>query len=171
MVQTLTRGARPDSNSRPLVQISSPLSSRYALWEHLFYYWYSIFVKDQIDVNLMTKNKYKDRRPLARKLYFFFFLRNFSNFVVLRKKYLKSPLIQVNIFYLSIYRSMVFFSREKIGKILFIVTVLFHQAWFLILGHCLYYTTYFDVKFYKKVGKMSDFWSKFAQKILFLAKN
>jgi len=30
--QTLTRGARPNSNSRPAVQISSPLSSRYAPW-------------------------------------------------------------------------------------------------------------------------------------------
>jgi hypothetical protein len=30
--QTLTRGARPDSNSRPAVQISSPLPSRYAPW-------------------------------------------------------------------------------------------------------------------------------------------
>jgi hypothetical protein len=28
--QTLTRGARPDSNSRSAVQISSPLPSRYA---------------------------------------------------------------------------------------------------------------------------------------------
>jgi hypothetical protein len=28
--QALTRGARPDSNSRPAVQISSPLPSRYA---------------------------------------------------------------------------------------------------------------------------------------------
>jgi hypothetical protein len=31
--QALTRGARPDSNSRPAVQISSLLSSRYAPWE------------------------------------------------------------------------------------------------------------------------------------------
>jgi hypothetical protein len=30
--QALTRGARPDSNSRPAVQISNPLPSRYALW-------------------------------------------------------------------------------------------------------------------------------------------
>ena len=30
--QALTRGARPDSNSRPAVQISSPLPSRYAHW-------------------------------------------------------------------------------------------------------------------------------------------
>jgi hypothetical protein len=29
--QALTRGARPDSNWRPAVQISNPLSSRYAL--------------------------------------------------------------------------------------------------------------------------------------------
>jgi len=28
--QTLTRDARPDSNSRPAVQISNPLPSRYA---------------------------------------------------------------------------------------------------------------------------------------------
>jgi len=28
--QTLTRGARPDSNSRPAVQIPNPLPSRYA---------------------------------------------------------------------------------------------------------------------------------------------
>jgi len=28
--QALTKGARPDSNSRPAVQISSPLSSRHA---------------------------------------------------------------------------------------------------------------------------------------------
>jgi hypothetical protein len=28
--QTFTRGARPDSNSRPAVQISNPLPSRYA---------------------------------------------------------------------------------------------------------------------------------------------
>jgi len=27
--QALTRGARPDSNSRPAVQISNPLPSRY----------------------------------------------------------------------------------------------------------------------------------------------
>jgi hypothetical protein len=32
LFQALTRGARPDSNSRPDVQISSPLSSRYAPW-------------------------------------------------------------------------------------------------------------------------------------------
>ena len=31
--QTLTRGARPDSNSKPVVHISSPLSSPYAPWE------------------------------------------------------------------------------------------------------------------------------------------
>jgi len=31
--QALTRGARPDSNSRPAIQISSPLPSRYAPWE------------------------------------------------------------------------------------------------------------------------------------------
>jgi len=30
--QALTRGARPDSNSRLAVQISSPLPSRYASW-------------------------------------------------------------------------------------------------------------------------------------------
>jgi len=30
--QALTRGARTDSNSRPAVQISSPLTSRYAPW-------------------------------------------------------------------------------------------------------------------------------------------
>jgi len=30
--QALTRGARPDSNSRPAVQISNPLPSRYAPW-------------------------------------------------------------------------------------------------------------------------------------------
>ena len=30
--QDLTRGARPDSNSRPAVQISSPLPSRHAPW-------------------------------------------------------------------------------------------------------------------------------------------
>jgi hypothetical protein len=30
--QTLTRGARPDSNSRPAVQILNSLSSRYASW-------------------------------------------------------------------------------------------------------------------------------------------
>jgi len=29
--QALTRGARPDSNSRPVMQISNPLPSRYAL--------------------------------------------------------------------------------------------------------------------------------------------
>jgi len=32
--QALTRGARPDSNSRSAVQISSPLPSRYAPWGH-----------------------------------------------------------------------------------------------------------------------------------------
>jgi len=32
--QTFTRGARPDSNSRPIVQISNPVSSRYATWIH-----------------------------------------------------------------------------------------------------------------------------------------
>jgi len=30
--QALTRGVRPDSNSRPAVQISNPLPSRYAPW-------------------------------------------------------------------------------------------------------------------------------------------
>ena len=30
--QALTRGARPDSNTRPAVQISIPLPSRYAPW-------------------------------------------------------------------------------------------------------------------------------------------
>jgi len=30
--QALTKGARPDSNSRPAVQISSPLPSRHAPW-------------------------------------------------------------------------------------------------------------------------------------------
>jgi hypothetical protein len=30
--QALTRGARPDSNSRAAVQISNPLPSRYASW-------------------------------------------------------------------------------------------------------------------------------------------
>jgi len=30
--QALTRGARPNSNSRPAVQISNPLSSRHASW-------------------------------------------------------------------------------------------------------------------------------------------
>jgi len=30
--QALTRGARPDSNTRPAMQISSSLSSRYATW-------------------------------------------------------------------------------------------------------------------------------------------
>jgi len=30
--QVLTRGARPDSNSRPAVHISNPLPSRYASW-------------------------------------------------------------------------------------------------------------------------------------------
>jgi len=30
--QALTRGARPDSNSRPAMQISNPLLSRYAAW-------------------------------------------------------------------------------------------------------------------------------------------
>jgi len=32
LFQALTRNARPDSNSRPAVQISNPLSSHYALW-------------------------------------------------------------------------------------------------------------------------------------------
>jgi hypothetical protein len=32
LFQALTRGARPDSNSRPAVQISSPLSLRHASW-------------------------------------------------------------------------------------------------------------------------------------------
>jgi len=32
--QALTRDARPDSNSRPAVQISNPLPSRYAPWGH-----------------------------------------------------------------------------------------------------------------------------------------
>ena len=31
--QALIRDARPDSNSRPAVQISSPLPSRYAFWD------------------------------------------------------------------------------------------------------------------------------------------
>jgi len=30
--QALTRGARPDSNSRPTMQISNPLPSRYVPW-------------------------------------------------------------------------------------------------------------------------------------------
>jgi len=37
--QALTRGARPDSNSRPAVQISSPLPSRYAHWGQFFFFW------------------------------------------------------------------------------------------------------------------------------------
>ena len=39
--QTLTRGARPDSNSRPTVQISSSLPSRYAPWGLDFDYLHS----------------------------------------------------------------------------------------------------------------------------------
>jgi hypothetical protein len=35
--QALTRGAHPDSNSRPAVQISNPLPSRYAPWGHIIY--------------------------------------------------------------------------------------------------------------------------------------
>jgi len=31
--QALTRGACPDSNSRPAMQISNPLPSRYAPWD------------------------------------------------------------------------------------------------------------------------------------------
>jgi hypothetical protein len=31
--QALTRGTRPDSNSKPAVQISNPLSSCYDIWE------------------------------------------------------------------------------------------------------------------------------------------
>jgi len=38
--QALTRSARPDSNSRPAVQISNPLSSRYAPWGHIYIYIY-----------------------------------------------------------------------------------------------------------------------------------
>jgi hypothetical protein len=34
-VQALTRGARPDSNSKPAVQISNLLPSRYVPWGHL----------------------------------------------------------------------------------------------------------------------------------------
>jgi hypothetical protein len=34
--QVFTRGARPDSNSRPTMQISSPLLSRYAFWKLLY---------------------------------------------------------------------------------------------------------------------------------------
>jgi len=33
--EALTRGARPDSNSRHVVQISSPMSSRYVPWGQL----------------------------------------------------------------------------------------------------------------------------------------
>jgi hypothetical protein len=40
LFQALTRGAIPDSNSRPAVQISSPLPSRYTLWG-LFFQYYS----------------------------------------------------------------------------------------------------------------------------------
>jgi len=32
LFQAPTRGARPDSNSRPAVQISNPLLSRYVAW-------------------------------------------------------------------------------------------------------------------------------------------
>jgi len=32
--QALTKDARPDSNSRPAVQISNPLPSRYTSWKH-----------------------------------------------------------------------------------------------------------------------------------------
>jgi len=32
LFQVLTRSACPDSNSRPAVQISNPLSSRYTSW-------------------------------------------------------------------------------------------------------------------------------------------
>jgi hypothetical protein len=38
--QTLTRGARPDLNSRPAVQISNPLPSRYASWGLLLCLYY-----------------------------------------------------------------------------------------------------------------------------------
>ena len=41
LFQTLTRGARPDSNSRPTVQISSSLPSRYAPWGLDFDYLHS----------------------------------------------------------------------------------------------------------------------------------
>jgi hypothetical protein len=35
--QALTRGARRDSNSRPAVQISSPLPLRYVSWDLVFH--------------------------------------------------------------------------------------------------------------------------------------
>jgi hypothetical protein len=35
--QAFTRDARPDSNSRPAVQISSPLPSRYVPWRHYLF--------------------------------------------------------------------------------------------------------------------------------------
>ena len=38
LFQALTRGACPDSNSRPAVQISSPLPSRYIPGSTLFNY-------------------------------------------------------------------------------------------------------------------------------------
>jgi len=36
LFQALTRSARPDSNSRPAVQISNSLPSHYALWDKFF---------------------------------------------------------------------------------------------------------------------------------------
>jgi hypothetical protein len=51
--QVLTRGARPDSNSRPAVEILSPLSSRYVPWGHTCRYMY--ISKTQHQYKLINK--------------------------------------------------------------------------------------------------------------------
>jgi len=48
LFQALTRGARPDSNSRPAVQISSTLPSRYTPWGPLCHYASEQFISNWI---------------------------------------------------------------------------------------------------------------------------
>jgi hypothetical protein len=58
LFQALTRDARSDSNSRPAVQISSPLSSYYAPWEHwqVTPTWKSCLPYSTFDLKIVTQN-------------------------------------------------------------------------------------------------------------------
>jgi hypothetical protein len=54
--QALTRGARPDSNSRPAVQISNPLPSRYAPWGLVGTIWQRV---ESLDLNFLCHHKFQ----------------------------------------------------------------------------------------------------------------
>jgi len=55
--QTLTRGARPDSNSRPVVQISSPLLSRYAPWRQPW--WVCLLLLLKVEMMMLQFYRWK----------------------------------------------------------------------------------------------------------------